>query len=89
MFANSKVYFWRYLQMLRSVALIYSLTKKSTKMEIDLMIMVYCRTWTWFEEIQEAVGPDIAVGAACAFFDAAPLWQRMGVMAVYGTLMHL
>ena len=28
-------------------------------------------TGIWFEEIQEAVGPDTAVGAACAFFDAA------------------
>jgi hypothetical protein len=44
---------------------------------------------TWFEEFQEAVGPDIALGAACAFFDAAHIWQNMGVMAVYGTLMHL
>ena len=46
-------------------------------------------TGTWFEEIQEAVGPDTAVGAACAFFDAAHIWQNVGVMAVYGTLMHL
>ncbi len=44
---------------------------------------------TWFEEFQEAVGLDTALGAAFAFFDAAHIWQNVGVMAVYGTPMNL
>ena len=94
MFANSKVYFLRFLQMLRLVALIYSLTQKSAKMKMDrwftYTFTADANTGTWFEEFQKAVGPDIAVGVAWAFmfFDAAHLWQNIVVMAVYGTLMH-
>ena len=43
----------------------------------------------WWEEAQEKVGPDTAIGAGSCFFDGAHLWQNFGVNAGYGMSRHL
>ena len=38
----------------------------------------------WWEEAQEKVGPDTAIGAGSAFFDGAHILQNVGINAAYG-----
>ena len=49
----------------------------------------YANSGEWWEEVQEKVGPDTAIGAGKAFFDGAHILQNVGVNAGYGMSKHL